>query len=655
MKGKLLLSILLLAATNTYSQEEPKSCASFKQHRVRSLARTAVASPAEDLYDVKYVKLDLAMNNTSTTLSGNVLTSAVTVQAMTQYVFELNPQLTIDSIKFNGALFTVSSSGIVRTVSLGASSLPAGQSFTTQVWYHGSPTSGTGFYTSGITTSQSPTWGTWVTFTTSEPYDSKDWWPCKQSLQDKIDSSDVWVTVSDPLRAGSNGKLVATTVLPGNKKRYEWSSRNSTDYYLISVAVAPYVDYSYYAHFSGSSDSVLIQNYVYDHPLLLPTFKSNIDSVGIEIEYFSQLFGRYPFWKEKYGHCMAPVNGGMENQTMTTLGGFAAPFFNTVVPHELAHQWFGDNVTCATWKDIWLNEGFASYATYLFIEHFYDTAAAAAWLYDTHYNAMTGVTMSDAGSVYVDDTTSDIRIFDFRLTYNKGGSVVHLLRYLAPSDSAFFAALRAYQQQYARRTATTDSFKNTIQPFYTRNLDTFFDEWVYGHGFPVYDAVWNFGNGQAFVRLTQQGTWPAVTPLFHLPVQVKFSGPQGDTTVSVEMSQASGFIAVPWSKPVSTVTVDPKDYIPHLINFIKRDPTLSIDQEHHPYITIWPNPSHTTWQIAGISEGEWRLTSLTGAVLSRGMIQVTPEISTSGLAPGHYVLQILDNNGITSTIKLIRD
>src|SRR5687768_11424887 len=107
MKGKLLLSLLLFVVVHTHAQEGLQTCATAKQHRIRTQAKTAVASPAEDLYDVKYVKLDLAMNNMTTDLSGSVLTSAVTVQAMTQYVFELNPQLTIDSIKFNGAPFSV--------------------------------------------------------------------------------------------------------------------------------------------------------------------------------------------------------------------------------------------------------------------------------------------------------------------------------------------------------------------------------------------------------------------------------------------------------------------------------------------------------------------------------------------------------------------
>src|SRR5690606_17382451 len=152
------------------------------------------------------------------------------------------------------------------------------------------------------------------------------------------------------------------------------------DYYLISASVANYTEYSYYAHFTGSNDSMLVQNYVYSNPQTLPFYKDQIDSVGLMIDYLSQLFGRYPFWKEKYGHCMVPIGGGMEHQTMTSLGDFPT----TLTVHELGHQWFGDHVTCGSWQDIWLNEGFASYVEYLFAEHFWQPADAFAYMADKH-------------------------------------------------------------------------------------------------------------------------------------------------------------------------------------------------------------------------------------------------------------------------------
>ncbi len=645
-------------SSHVQAQTAAEACAGGKKAVFQAGAKTAVALPAEDLYDVNYVKLDLAMTNASTTISGSASTSAIASQPMNQYVFQLNPAFAIDSLRFNGALTTASGSGTARTATLN-SPLIKGQAFTVRVWYHGTPSAGSGFFTVGVLNGVSSLWGARVTCTLSQPYEAKDWWPCKQSLQDKIDSSDVWLTVDDTLKAGSNGLLKAVTSIPGAKKRYEWSSRYPIDYYLISASVGPYVDYSYYQHFSGSSDSMLVQSFIYNNPATLPFFRSNIDSVGLELDYFSQLFGRYPFWKEKYGHCMAPINGGMENQTMTTLGGFSGPFFGTVPPHELAHQWFGDHVTCGTWGDIWLNEGFAGYSEYLFNEHFRGAAAARSWLATAHYDAQNGVTSRPDSSVYVGDTVDEQRIFDTRLTYNKGASVVHLLRYLAPSDSVFFASLRAYQQRYAFHTATTDSLRKTLQPFYKINLDTFFQDWIYGRGYPIYNARWNAGGGNACVRLTQTGT-VAATPLYHLPVEVRFSGPQGDTTVRVNLTHAADSFGFHWSKPVTTVIVDPADWIPHVTASLQQDPTLvvtpaAISMVVTPAFTVSPNPAHTQWLIEGITKGSWRLCDLTGRVLLSGDVATMRNVPADALLPGIYILQVMDGAGRLATHRLVRD
>lgn len=652
MKIRLLTALSLLSAVPGLAQPTVShSCAEGKRAHFRNFSKAAIASPAEEDYDVKYVKLDIALNNTNIAVAGSVQTNAVARVTMNQYVFELNNSLTIDSVKVNGQARTVATSGIVRTVSL-PNSIAAGAAFTTQIWYRGTPTRPNPNASIGIYNQTSPSWGNRVTYTLSEPYGAKDWWPCKQSLQDKIDSADIWITVPDSLKAGSNGVLQAVTPLSGSRARYEWKSRYPIDHYLISASVAKYVDYSFHTHFPGTGDSVLMQNYVYDNPQTLPFFKSMIDSMGAEMIHFSDIFGRYPFWQEKYGHCMAPLGGGMEHQTMTTIGYFSG----TVRHHELAHQWWGDYVTCATWKDIWVNEGFASYSEDLFLEHFYGKAAARAHMSDKHYNSIDGVTSAPDGSVYVDDTTDDGRIFDNRLTYNKGASVVHMLRYLAPSDSVFFLSLRTYLQRFAFGTATIDSFKTTVQPFFTRNLDTFFNEWIYGEGYPIYNARWNAVNGKVYVNLAQQGSAPQSVPVFHYPVEVKISGAQGDTTVVIEMTGASETIAFNWTKPVASVQVDADDRIPHKTTGVVRDATLEVTDvaQQNPF-TIAPNPTQTAWVISGNMAGSWSLFNLTGKRLLQGTVLNKVEIPARNLPSGIYQFQIQSKDGSVYTERLLRD
>ncbi len=651
MKIRLLLATLSCIPLAASAQDHTShSCAQSRRQQFRNHAKTAVASPAEDDYDVKYVKLDIALNNTNIAVSGNVTTQAVARVSLSQYVFELANHLIIDSVKVNGVARPVTTSGIIRTVAL-PTAVAAGASFTAQVWYRGTPVASNPNVSIGIYNERSPSWGNRVTYTLSEPYGAKDWWPCKQSLTDKIDSADIWITVPDSLKAGSNGVLKNITTLAGGRKRFEWETRYPIDHYLISASVANYVDYSFYSHFPGSNDSVHIQNYIYDNGRTLPFFKSQIDSVGAEMSFYSGLFGRYPFWKEKYGHCMAPLSGGMEHQTMTTIGYFSG----TVRHHELAHQWWGDYVTCASWRDIWVNEGFASYSEYLFYERFYGRNRAQADMNEKHYNPIDGVTSLPGGSVYVDDTTDDSRIFDSRLTYNKGASVVHLLRYLAPSDSVFFASLRTYLQRFAFGAATVEDFKITVQPFYTRNLDTFFNEWIYGEGYPVYSARWNAQNGQVFINLMQQGAAPQSVSAFHLPVEVKLSGIQGDTTFKIGMQSASETVAVSWNKPVTSVVIDPNDWIPHKTNGVVRDGSLSVSGLSQSAFRIAPNPTYTVWRLSGIESGAWQLLDISGKILRSGALQNATEIPAHNLSSGVYLLQLQTPDGAVYTERLLRN
>ena len=175
-----------------------------------------------------------------------------------------------------------------------------------------------------------------VVWSLSEPFSAYEWFPCKQSLRDKADSSFVAVTVPDTCKAGSNGVLINTVPLGNGFTRYEWKNKHAIDYYLISVAVAKYIEYSFYANPVGAPNPILIQNFIYDNPQTFIYFEDEINETGDFIELFYDLYGPYPFEDQKYGHCMAPIGGGMEHQTMTTQGSFS----KGLTAHELAHQWW---------------------------------------------------------------------------------------------------------------------------------------------------------------------------------------------------------------------------------------------------------------------------------------------------------------------------
>ncbi len=649
MKKLLLVISLLQFLTAANAQEKEENtfhCASSKKWSAQQ--KITVADTAEDNYDMKFVHLDLNVTSINDSIYGNALiASKVVSDSLKKYVFELSTYYTIDSCKINGQLLTATDTGIIRTIVL-PTALMQGNNLLAHIFYHGRVPNSGGFFAYGIRNQTSPTWGTHVTYTMSESYESRDWWPTKQSLTDKIDSSIVWLTVPDTCKGGSNGTLYAVDTLSGNRLQFKWKEKHPIDYYLISLAVAPYVDYSFYIHFPLSTDSMLYQNYVYTNPNTLPYFKTKIDSCALTLLFYSKLFGKYPFWKEKYGHCMAPLNGGMEHQTMTTLGNFGL----TLSAHELLHQWFGDYVTCGTWKDIWLNEGFASYGEYLFIDRFQGAGNAATKMYNVHEHVISSM----GGSVYVDDTTTENRIFDSRLTYDKGSAVIHSLRFLFNNDTTFLLALRTYLQTYAFKTATTANFQQVMESNIGYNLDTFFQQWIYKEGFPIYGAKWNQIGDTIYVALTQQTSMPSSQTLFTTPLELKFKDNNGDSLlVKVYNNANTQNFTFHWAKTVSNISIDPNDWLIDSNSSITYDPTLAVNDVPHSQINITPNPTHDSWNITGLNEAfTIQLMDVTGKLMLEKSASGNTTIPAGNLPQGIYVLK-LSTNKKTIAYKLIKE
>lgn len=646
-----LTTIVCFLMLSTAMAQRPV-CGHFSQSK-KAEARVTVADPAEENYDVKYVKLDLSLGNLSTSLNGSAVTTAVTVvSSFSSYVFELDTLLTVDSAFINGIPASVSTLGAVRTVTV-SPSLPVGTTFSARVVYHGTPLSGVVYHSRGMNSVQDPTTSHWVTYTSSECFASMEWWPCKQSLHDKIDSLDMWLTIPDSLKAGSNGLLRNVTTIDALHKRYEWHESYPIDYYLISLAVAPYVDYSYYMHFSGSADSMLVQDYIYNDSALLATSKSNIDSLDTIINYLSGLYGRYPFWHEKYGNCLAPLGGGMENETMSTI----LQFDIGLMVHELGHQWFGDNVTCGTWADIIMNEGFANYTGYLYTDHFVGHAGAT-----TNIAYMQGDVKSvDTGTCYVDDTTSEARILDGRLTYEKGCCILHTLRSIVNDDSEFFAVFRAYQSTFGSNTGTIADFRNTAISILGAvvngvSLDTFFNQWAYEEGFPIFSLIWNQSGTDVFLLINQVGAVPTSVPYFTLPLEVRIHSATSDTIVRVLVNQPSQFFHFTWSGTVLATYPDPNHWLIYKSTGIVHDPHLGVEDPALSSIVVSPNPTTGDWQLSNVPvNSTLQLTDVMGEVVWRGNStqKSTVSVSSDKFPAGLYLLQMTDGTKY-SVFKLIK-
>src|SRR5690606_8650867 len=311
MKLRVFILILLLwNGQKIIAQEEDGvySCARLKS--LKNFQKTTVLSPLEDDYDLTHVLLDIEASVDTTHINALVKTTAKVVSSdFATYAFELNPDLKIDSLKVNGQLLPWNTQGFLRTVNL-PSTLPKGSFFTSEVFYHGHQIPENNLFqdeTRGIISKQDNTWNIRSTFTQNEPYDAKYWWPCKQSLRDKIDSADIWITVADTLKAGSNGRLVNVANLSGNRKRYEWTTNYPTDYYLLFFAVSNYTDYAFKVNIDGLQDSLLVQNFIYNRPHFLDSNQADIDFTADLLQHYSRLLIPYPFHEEKYGHCIVPL------------------------------------------------------------------------------------------------------------------------------------------------------------------------------------------------------------------------------------------------------------------------------------------------------------------------------------------------------------
>jgi len=541
-------------------------------------------------YDVKWYFLNLNVENTSVALSGDATIKAEVVQnVMDTFSFHLHEVYTIDSILINGVKKTfVNQEHEHLVINLG---LPKNSLFDAKIFYHGSGGAG-GNWMAGIGNTKSSSGGKdfSVTWTLSEPNNAFQWFPVKQDLTDKADSCWVFVTTTKPNKAGSNG-LVNIVDLPDNKARYEWKTSYPIDYYLIFIAVGEYQDYSTFATIPQTGKKLLIQNYIYDTPECLAANKAVMDETGAMIEFYSEIFGEYPFSSEKYGHALANIGGAMEHQTMTT----TCCFYESIIAHELVHQWFGDNVTCASWEHIWLNEGFATYGEYLWEEFKYGRPIAINNFKQNDINNV--ISNGRSGSVYVPIAYIDDegRIFNGTLTYSKGGVLAHMIRYALGDDELFLNILQTYQKRFKDHVAVTEDLQNVIEELSGKDFSTFFQQWFYGQGYPMFAIKWHQNEEQLVFNSIQSTTAPTATPLFKVTYELQITYTDNSTEVVPfyqDQKDQQFTYTLPDNKKVKSIKFDPNTWLLATASVVQVAGIEEMDQNNAVIIT--PNPTTST-------------------------------------------------------------
>lgn len=646
--------IVLIGISSELKAQHIHRCAQSKiQNKVAFQKNTVLkqiqsGTTLMNAYDVKFHHLNLNLERTNKNISGYVRTIAQVVSTqLDSFAFVLHQNFIIDSIYINGLKHTIiATTDSLRKVKL-INPVTQNSLIDAYIYYHGIAPSVPTALGNGFSNGTSPTWGNQVTWSLSETRGAYHWWPCKQDLRDKIDSVWIFVTTDSSNMVGSNGVL-KNVITIGNKKRYEWKTKYPIDYYLISVAIAKYKPYILYAKPQYlANDSILILNYIYDNAINSPFFaatqKVDLDKIKPTIEFLSNMYGMYPFYKEKYGHSMAPIGGGMEHQTMTTIG-----FFDFQInAHELGHQWWGNMVTCKTWGDIWINEGFASYTEHL-VNQYLDPTNFMSNLNSVHNNVMS----NPGGSIYFtgQDTLDDNRIFDSRLSYDKGGAIIHTLRFVTNNDSLFFNGLRNFLNTYKWSTATAMDFKTNFETYTGQNLTQFFNQWYFGEGYPTFNVKWNYSGNTLIIQSTQTTSMPSSVPLFITPIEYKLirsSG--GDTIIRVMHSNPTETYTLTVNGNVTNIQVDPNNWLINKTIGPVKDNTLDIKGVSKKIaVNIYPNPTSDALNIESpfMNGKEISIVDLLGHVIFKRISTSEHEIiDLSSVSGGIYFLILKDNDG----------
>jgi aminopeptidase N len=392
---------------------------------------------------------------------------------------------------------------------------------------------------------------------TDPPSMTRYWLPCHDEPFDKALWS-VRIKIARNLLAVTNGRLLKVRD-DGQHLTFNWQERDPISPYLMAIAVGDFATWQDSVR-SMTGQTIPLHYYVYlEH---LDQARYDWRRVGEMITFFESRFGAYPL--QSYGMVELPMRGAMEHQTMTSFSNLLVSGngqYEPIVAHELAHQWWGDWVTVADWRDLWLNEGFASYAETLWEEHLHGASGLQTYMEGFRATFLQELGRYGAFSIY------DPKYSWGATVYEKGAWVLHMLRFLL-GDEKFFASLREYGRTHSYGSAITEDFIMTAEAISGQDLTWFFKQWIYEAGLPEWEARWQSertGPSQCRLELTVEQKQQKV-PLFRTPVEVllQLSDKAILDTVWIA-NQSERFVWYTASQPLG-VTLDPHGWVLKKLN-----------------------------------------------------------------------------------------
>ena len=536
---------------------EPKYLCSHEKSASRWQTQNSTLNQNQEKIDIKFYELNLDIDFNSSRIHGSVTVNGVIGNIYPDFIeLDLYDNMTVDSILQNNIPILYLHENDMLKIPISDITLNDENLFSLTIFYQGTPDHcGAGGFKFDEHQNIGHVW------TLSEAYCARSWWPCKDDPSDKADSVNIIISVPlEPAYIVASNGLLSSTTINNNKKTYFWKERYPITTYLVSLAIYPYTKWVDQYVSPISSDTMLIEHYVFPdrYEASYPNYSLTKDMLS----FFSELFGEYPFISEKYGHADFTWGGGMEHQTLSSMGSFS----QNLMVHELGHSWWGNLITCKTFNDIWLNEGFARYCQALWAEHMYGREA--------YFDFMNNHAYYGAGTIYVENPSSNSQIFSAGLSYNKASWVLHMLRHKV-GETMFFDILKSYasNDSLSYNAASTSDFQKVCEDISGLDFEQFFQQWIYGEKYPKYElSWWHEGNGIYNVKIDQVQSYN----FFSMPIDLKFSGSAGpmlvDTTIVIEnnnfsqLYEFSGFNFL-----VENVMLDPE-------NWILKEATYSVNE-----------------------------------------------------------------------------
>lgn len=587
-------------------------------------------------YDLRYQRLELQLDPAQQYVSGTVTSHFIPNQNMASIYFDLSNTLTVSEVKYHGSNLPFTQLSTKEVKIDFPAGIPAATLDSLSIKYSGAPDTGGSAGDAFTISTQS---GVPALYTLSEPYGAQEWFPTKQSLNDKIEKVDLMINTPSQYNVASNGKLFSETVLPGNRKLTFWQTNYPIPAYLIALGITNYTKFN---DTMGNPPFPFV-NYLYPSTTSNSTIMSNIEWTKTVMNTFEQYFGPYPYRNEKYGHMQFGWGGGMEHATMSSMGSWG----RGIIAHELAHQWFGDKVTCGAWNDIWLNEGFATFGEHLANEKLLMTNSQFMSYLSSEMNY---ITSSAGGSVYVSDTNlgNTGAIFSGRLSYSKGGYVVRMIKWIL-GDDAFYSALKDYhaRPQLAYGYAKTEDLKNSLLESTGKDFTEFFNDWIYGQGHPTYQIRWNQTADQMLRFKVSQTTSHSSVNFFEMPLPIKVNGTGGQVAYLVlNHTTKNQNFAEQVNFPVVSIQFNYENQILQRNSTVTKDTTiLSVNDGGKEEMKIYPNPVKDRLSVSGINKDQpYEILSIDGKLIKAGKYSSTKTIEVQALPKGVYFLKVSNQN-----------